>query len=214
MNKYNKQTKPPHKRLQNHVEPQQRLVLYCEGKVTEPEYFQAVKNAYHISRLQVEIVGLGSGPSRIVAEAVKTYRANQRDFRRRKTAYLDQVWAVFDRDEHHEYEACIQQCEQIGLQLAYSNPCFELWLLLHQCEMDRPITRHEAQKMCRQLGLYVDGSQKKPNVSWLVQEERILMAEQRASIQLRKRKQEDARYGCPSTTVGQLTEQLRQNGQT
>ena len=196
------------------MEPQQRLVLYCEGKVTEPEYFRAFRNAYRISRLQVEIVGLGSGPPKIVAEAVKTYRANQRDFRRQKTTCLDQVWAVFDRDEHREYEACIQQCEHIGLQLAYSNPCFELRLLLHQCEMDRPITRHEAQRMCQQLGLYGDGSQRKPNVSWLVKEERILMAEQRASIHLRKREQEDARYGCPPTTVGQLTEQLRQNGQT
>lgn len=64
MKKHNKQMNPLYKRSQNRIEPLKRLVLYCEGTATEPEYFQALRNAYRIPRLQVKIVGRGEVPER------------------------------------------------------------------------------------------------------------------------------------------------------
>jgi hypothetical protein len=45
----------------------------------------------------------------------------------------DEYWAVFDVDHHREEEltTAAALAERHGYQLAGSNPCFELWLLLH-----------------------------------------------------------------------------------
>lgn len=53
MKRHNKHRRPLHKRAQSHFPPQPRLILFCEGKVTEPNYFQALRNVYHIPNLQI-----------------------------------------------------------------------------------------------------------------------------------------------------------------
>lgn len=44
---------------------------------------------------------------------------------------FDEVWCVFDRDEHPRFEQACEMARANGFDLAVSNPCFELWLLLH-----------------------------------------------------------------------------------
>ena len=39
----------------------------------------------------------------------------------------DQVWAVFDRDEHPRFDEAIALCDGHGVLVGRSNPCFELW---------------------------------------------------------------------------------------
>ncbi|KAB8183256.1 hypothetical protein FH608_049290 [Nonomuraea phyllanthi] len=43
----------------------------------------------------------------------------------------EQVWAFFDRDDHDLVEESYARAKAAGVKVAYSNPCFELWLLLH-----------------------------------------------------------------------------------
>ncbi len=43
----------------------------------------------------------------------------------------DSVWCVFDIDEHPNVNDAKQMAAANGIKLAISNPCFELWLLLH-----------------------------------------------------------------------------------
>jgi hypothetical protein len=45
--------------------------------------------------------------------------------------WADEVWCVFDVDEHPKLAEARDQANANGIQLAVSNPCFELWLLLH-----------------------------------------------------------------------------------
>ncbi len=122
---------------------------------------------------------------------------------------MDQVWIVFDRDEHAEFETSIERCRSVGIGAAFSNPCFELWLILHDSELDGPLTRHEAQKICRERNLFLSGSDKRPNSSLLADKELVLSAEERAAKQLQKRIEEDLRCGPPATNVGSLTRLLR-----
>ncbi len=122
---------------------------------------------------------------------------------------MDQVWVVFDRDEHAEFETSIERCRSVGIGAAFSNPCFELWLILHDSELDGPLTRHEAQKICRERNLFLSGSDKRPNSSLLADKELVLSAEERAAKQLQKRIEEDLRCGPPATNVGSLTRLLR-----
>ena len=74
--------------------------------------------------------------------------------RRRKGSFerQDQVWAVFDRDEPPESEQAVQLCEPSGLRVARSNPWFELWLILHDREYNRPNRRQSVQADFQETG--------------------------------------------------------------
>lgn len=43
----------------------------------------------------------------------------------------DSVWCVFDIDEHPRVGEAMEMARDNDICLAISNPCFELWLLLH-----------------------------------------------------------------------------------
>lgn len=42
-----------------------------------------------------------------------------------------QLWALFDRDQHTGIPEAFEEAEKAGISVAYSNPSFDLWLLLH-----------------------------------------------------------------------------------
>ncbi|XVU27235.1 RloB family protein [Actinoplanes sp. CA-054009] len=57
-----------------------------------------------------------------------------RDASRRKVANdFDHAWAVCDVDEFDTERAAVE-ARRKGVGLAWSNPCFELWLILHVAE--------------------------------------------------------------------------------
>ncbi len=190
----------------------ERIVIFCEGKVTEPCYFEGLRVLYRIQQLHLETIGMGSGPGKVVERAVSRYRDNRKDLKRGKADFYEQVWAVFDRDEHQEYESSIKRCEDVGVGAAYSNPCFELWLILHDCDMDQPLTRQEAQSICRERNLVAQDARKRLNCRLLVDKGRVLQAENRAARQRHRRIEEALRYGPPATNVGSLTQMIRSSG--
>lgn len=58
-------------------------------------------------------------------------------------AAFDEIWCVFDRDDHERFQDACTMARDNGLRLAVSNPCFELWLLLHF--RDSPGAQHRDQ---------------------------------------------------------------------
>jgi mannosyltransferase OCH1-like enzyme len=44
---------------------------------------------------------------------------------------FDHVWCVFDVNSHTKIPDAVQQAHSNGIHLAISNPCIEVWLLLH-----------------------------------------------------------------------------------
>lgn len=123
-------------------EPRPRLLVVCEGRRTEPEYLRGVVVSLRSSAVEVVIHHERGGPKKVV-EMAKRARASAAALAKRQDdpflAY-DEVWCVFDRDEHPHFNAAIDMAQANGLQLAVSNPCFELWLLLHFRES--PGARH------------------------------------------------------------------------
>jgi hypothetical protein len=75
-------------------------------------------------------------------------QANQRA-RRERDSFLDydEVWCVFDVDEHPKLNEAGQLASARGIELAVSNPCFELWLLIHFRESPGARHRHHLQHM-------------------------------------------------------------------
>ena len=71
---------------------------------------------------------------------------------------FDAVWCVFDVDDHPQVDDARQMARDNGIELAISNPCFELWLLLHFRES--PGMQHR-EKLVKILCTHVPGYQKK-----------------------------------------------------
>ena len=120
----------------------------------------------------------------------------------------DQVWAVFDRDKHPRFGEAVALCREHGIGVASSDPCFELWLILHEREYDRLCGPDEAQKELASLRPEYDRRGAK-TVDCDDLANRVEEAEERAEAQLQRRTEEGAPFGNPSTTVGRLTHEIR-----
>ena len=71
---------------------------------------------------------------------------------------FDFVWCVFDSDDHPGIPAAKQQARDNGINLAISNPCFEIWILLHFQDHRSHVQRQTLRGMCRKsLPAYVKG---------------------------------------------------------
>ena len=74
------------------------------------------------------------------------------DAKRRHSEFLDydQVWCVFDRDDHPHFDEAIKMARDNGLDLAVSNPSMELWLLLHFRDNPGMQHRREVRRMLKE----------------------------------------------------------------
>ena len=77
----------------------------------------------------------------------------QKSRRRRSQEEFDEIWCVFDRDDHPDISGTLQTARDRNIRVAFSNPCFELWLVLHVADQSAYIERDDIQRRCEQLGL-------------------------------------------------------------
>ena len=193
-------------------EPKQRFILFCEGKNTEPVYFSALKRTLTGALITVETKRGVGVPMTIATEAVKFAKSEglTKKSRRKKNSFEenDEVWAVFDRDEHPNFDEAISLCQANNVGVARSNPCFELWLILHERDYDRPDHRKDVQRALKNLRPEYDNHGRKvPDCNDLVT--RVEAAEERGKVLVERRQEEGIPYGNPSTTVGMLTRAIR-----
>jgi hypothetical protein len=206
-----RRTTPDLRRRRPLREPKRRFIFFCEGKKTEPSYFKVFQQSFQNALIEVEIAP-EAGVPRTLAEAAADKAKELGLSSRRKPLNSfeehDEVWAVFDRDEHPHFEDAIALCNSRGVRVARSNPCFELWLILHGQDYDRPDDRATVQAHLRKLRPEYDPSAgKTPHCADLVTQ--VEIAERRAEAQLAHREAEGAAFGRPSTTVGWLTQAIR-----
>jgi hypothetical protein len=128
------------------------ILIVTEGKVTEPEYLDGLARAFKNSRVKIEVVG-GAGVPKTIVEAAKDRKkeAEKRARRERDENLLfDEVWCVFDVDEHPNIPDAKQMARDNGIEIAISNPCIELWLWLHFAEQPGMQHRDNMQSMLKQ----------------------------------------------------------------
>ena len=106
------------------------IVIAAEGRCTENIYFEAMKASLCTSGVHVEILHRDSNDS-----SPENVYNQIRDFINEYNIYDDdQLWVVVDRDEWSVkmLTSIARYCMQnSNLNFCLSNPCFELWLLLH-----------------------------------------------------------------------------------
>lgn len=174
----------------------------CEGEKTEKTYIEA-KAADLRVHARVKVVGgdeVGTDPIGIVKAAAAA--AKEAEDNRQPYA---SAWAAFDRDEHPSVDAGLDCARANGVQVAFSNPCFELWLLLHFRYSSGPKTREEA---LRELKRYIPKYTKAMNVYPIVKDRET---EACTNAQRLRKRHEDAgdEYGRnPWTDVDGLVDEL------
>lgn len=124
------------------------MLVFVEGQVTEEEYLTHYRRL-HRHRTAVEIDPFRGGPLQLVERAVKAKKAGERAARRRGRAH-DEVWCVFDVDEHPNLKQAISLAAANGINLAVSSPCLELWFLLHFFPQTAYIERDDVQSRARE----------------------------------------------------------------
>jgi hypothetical protein len=182
----------------------------CEGKITEPRYFKEFQHHVRNRLVHVAIDGPAGVPATVVERAIALRNEaleearSQRDWNLR----FDEVWCVFDIDEHPNVEDACHCAVADGIQLAISSPCFELWALLHFRDQRESLHRHEAQRLIRG---FLPNYDKEFDFSKLVAgyEEAVRRAQ---SLDTISESLSEPRRN-PSTGVYVLTERIRLAGQ-
>jgi hypothetical protein len=113
---------------------QETVLIVCEGEKSEPIYFNELCKKLGITSRYihpVKIVGLGGVPLTVVNKAIELKKERGREARKNNGVKYDQVWAVFDRNGHANIEQAKTIANANGVKVAFSNPCFEFWYILH-----------------------------------------------------------------------------------
>jgi hypothetical protein len=114
------------------------LLVVCEDESTEPYYFRKFKEEfekiYPNEKVFLRPVGTGRSSKGVVEQAI----AEKQKLHDESNKDVDEVWAVFDKDDADSskgnakrFEEAFEIANQQGIEVAYSNEVFELWLLLH-----------------------------------------------------------------------------------
>lgn len=101
-------------------EPKLRILIVCEGKETEPGYFKAFQHEVRNPRVHIEIGGETGVPLTVVQVAIRLRDQAEREAARQRdeNLKLDEVWAVFDVDEHPNLDQARQLADSNAIKLA------------------------------------------------------------------------------------------------
>lgn len=137
-----------------------RHLVVSEGKETEPRYFEGVRAALGAAngrKVAIVVKGTGKHTLSLLDFAVEHCRYAPETF--------DHVWLVFDKDDFPaaDFDAMERKCAELSdgsrtFHALWSNPCFELWPLLHLRYTTASMTAAEcqcalAQAMSKGLGI-------------------------------------------------------------
>lgn len=191
------------------VQPKLKLLIFCEGKNTEPAYFEGVAEAFGNRLVRVDAQRAAGTPRTLVDKAL----SHKKKIGRPQNSFEenDQIWVVFDRDEHPHVMEAINLAKEHRVGVAFSNPCFEIWGLMHFDNCDAPIHRHDAQKsLASKLKGYEPNKSKSLDLAVLLP--KTGEASARAANTRKRRESEGDPLGCPYTDVDLLTNLIIENG--
>lgn len=148
-----------HARRTTPRQPRHRILVVCEGEITEQEYIKAFQELCRNPRVDVRLADERGVPLTVVRAAVRLKAEAERraDAERDDNLLYDEVWAVYDVDKHPNLNDATQLADAKGVCRAVSNPCFELWALLHFREPPGERSHDAVQAM---LAIYLPGSGK------------------------------------------------------
>ncbi|RZU47921.1 RloB-like protein [Fluviicoccus keumensis] len=167
-----------------------RILIVTEGSKTEPLYLEEIRALYqlHSANVAVQPGQLGTAPIQVVRYAQQLFEQGDLHKGIRPRSF-DQVYAVFDRDDHESYFNALNlaksldgklrndEREPVRFKAIASVPSFELWLLLHYEDVRAPVHRDEVMVRLKQ---YMPGYDKGAGRVFAMTRDRLAVAMQRA----------------------------------
>lgn len=208
--KFNKIKKPPYTEM---PELPPYMYIVCEGIKTEPTYVKEmvneINNKFHNYSFQDRIIVEGTGKN---TRGLLEYARNSVE---ENMPEAEVVWLVYDKDDFPKDNfdntqfSAETKTDKRKFKVAWSNECFELWLLLHFQEMGSDTGR----KHCRELLSKHLGKKYKKNLEGMheILKDRIDIAIKRAKKLYKENEhiKNNPSKMCPCTRVFELVEELR-----
>jgi hypothetical protein len=126
------------------------ILVFTEGLKTEPVYLTYWYRLYR-ERVIVTIDPFHGTPLSLVEKAAARRASDLREARRKRGDAYDEYWCVFDIDEHPHVGRALKLAAAESISVAVTNPCIELWFLLHFRDRRAAIDRADAQRESNQL---------------------------------------------------------------
>lgn len=186
-----------------------KLIIVCEGKKTERGYFEEIRKSLRLPTVRVRVEHADATDPLSIVRAAIEYRQTRKD--ERAWAKEDAAWAVFDGDEHREanperWNDAVQIARSKDICLAVSNPCFELWYLLHYQSHTANVTRQRAFRLLKShISDYEKSKTLWPSPLESLTNDAIQRAKQ---LVIRAAADELQPFPNPHTTVYELVESL------
>jgi hypothetical protein len=176
-------------------------IIAAEGDKTEYQYFNALTIKYEedfrLSNIHVEFIDRkeeeagNSDPQYVYKTLLKLYEELKENYDLQE---YDELWMIIDTDDYDNRKLTISElaqkcCENPIYKLCISNPCFEIWLILHFFDLEITLLdaipgeskdtslKEEIQKeyikkrpgMCKKLWNRIHQAQKQPSYAQLMQ---------------------------------------------
>lgn len=129
----------PKRRPQNNRRPRNKFYIYCEGEKTEPNYIRSYIGSLRDGALR-DVVRVQSTNKNTPMQLVDVAVAHKKN-----GASLpgDIFWVVYDRESVAKYsddlhDRAFVKANANEVNIALSNVCFELWLILHFLDSSAP----------------------------------------------------------------------------
>lgn len=125
--------------------------VFTEGQVTEPAYVKGLKQLDHVrynTSVRIEIARDHGDPYLLVAAAVDAVADDD----------VDEAWCLVDVEAPKAHPRLVQAQaladKHDNVHLVVSNPCFEVWIVLHHQDLGKHLSTDDACRLAnRQPGV-------------------------------------------------------------
>ena len=114
-----------------------RYYIFCEGRQTEPNYFEGFKriiedDAIYKDTVLIEIEPCSAETMRVIGKA--------EEYVRKERLQKGQIWCVYDKDSFPKVDfngveerakSLNKENSMLQYHVAWSNECIEIWFMLH-----------------------------------------------------------------------------------
>jgi len=176
-----------------------RILIICEGKRTEPLYFNGIKRDIRSSGLNIKVM---DRPKNSGLELVK-HAVRLKDSAAEENNKYDSVWIVLDKDTYSKLAETFSEAGKNNINIAFSSVSFEIWYLLHYEFTTKPWRNYS--ELEKELKKHISDYDKSKSDIYLILQDRTSAAVANA-VRLREHHKDDIEKGKEIYELGCYTD--------
>jgi len=183
----------------------ERFLIACEGE-SEKLYFEALRDAMRNPSISVKIINEAhrSDPLQVVKKAKEVSA-----IKNKKSTLFEHIWVIIDADVADRFEKANKNAIKFCIFVAHSNPCFELWLMLHYKNQSSFITSEQTIRLLKEENSSYDKTNNKFFKNLVRDIEKVKTAMKNSKLLQSMHEQNgNLKQSNPSTGVYELVEKI------